>query len=75
MSYQQELPCGLAMDTAPRDREITIIANRAPIDETIIIARGRFNIERDAWVVEDKPPNGLPSLGSLTVNAVAWLPF
>jgi hypothetical protein len=29
MYHKQALPPGLPMDTAPRDREIAIIANRA----------------------------------------------
>jgi hypothetical protein len=75
MSDQQELASGFPMESAPHDREITLVANFAPIDDTIFIARGRFSAERCAWVVEDKPLHGLPSLGLMTVNAVSWLPF
>jgi hypothetical protein len=75
MNSGQLVSSGLPIDTAPRNREITLMANFAPIDDTIFVARGFFNLERNAWVVEDKPQHGLPSLGLMTVNPISWLPF
>ncbi len=63
----------LSIDTAPRYREILLVANFAPIDETTFVARGKYLAEREAFVVEDKQPHGLPSLGLMTVNALGWL--
>ena len=50
-----------------------MVANFAPIDETRFIARGKFLVERYAFAVEDKPDQGLPGLGWMTVNAIGWL--
>lgn len=63
----------LSMDTAPHDREIFLVANFAPIDETVFVARAQYLAERQAFVVEDKQAHGLPSLGLITVNALGWL--
>jgi len=62
-----------AIETAPKDREIFLSANFAPLDETRFIARGRYLVERTAFAVEDRPARGLPSLGWMTVNAIGWL--
>jgi len=63
----------LSMDSAPRDREIFLVANMAPFDETTFTARGRYLTDRNAFAVEDKQPHGLPSLGWITVNPLGWL--
>jgi hypothetical protein len=64
----------LSMDTASHTDEIFLVANLAPFDETVFVARGKYLPERDAFAVEDRPNNGLPSLGWITVNALGWLP-
>jgi hypothetical protein len=61
------------IDTAPRDREILLVANFAPLDEAIFVARGKYLTERDAFAVEDRHSYGLPSLGWMTVHALSWI--
>ena len=74
MNGEQEFGYRLPSE-APRDREVFISANMSPFDETPFIVRAKFDAERNTFVVKDEPGNGLPSLGLVSVNALAWLNF
>jgi hypothetical protein len=74
MNCEQELGYR-PMHEAPKDREIFISANMSPFDETPFITKARFNAERGGFVVKDEPLHGMPSLGLISVNALAWLNF
>jgi hypothetical protein len=57
-----------SIDTAPRDRPITLRATRmivglGPVDEPPFDTVAQFYPEHGFWAVEDKPSHGLPSLG------------
>jgi hypothetical protein len=57
-----------SMDTAPLDRPITVHATRmviglGPVGEPPFYAVAKFYPEHGFWAAEDKPENGLPSLG------------
>jgi hypothetical protein len=67
------------MDTAPRDREIHLVATRTivglgPIEERPFHVMGRLYPEYDIWAAEDRPENGLPSLGLIPLNPIGWYP-
>lgn len=68
----------LSMDAAPRDRPITLRATRlivglAPVDEPPFDVVGQFYPEHGFWAAEDKPQNGLPSLGLVPLNPHGWI--
>ncbi|MFY9895883.1 MAG: hypothetical protein WAK63_17325 [Xanthobacteraceae bacterium] len=66
------------MDTAPRGRPITLRATRliiglGPVDEPPFDTVAQYYPERGFWAVEDKPGNGLPSLGLIPLNPHGWI--
>ncbi len=68
----------LSMDTAPRERPITLRATRlivglGPVDEPPFNTVARFYPEHEFWAAEDKPPNGLPSLGLVPLDPYGWI--
>lgn len=67
-----------SMETAPRDRPITVRATRlvigvGPVDEPPFEAVARFYAQHDIWAAEDKPKNGLPSLGLVPLFPMGWI--
>jgi len=63
----------LPMSNAPRNKQIFVMANQAPFDLTMFMAKVHFNADRDAWVVKNIDPSGRLQLE--TVNPVSWAPF
>jgi hypothetical protein len=66
------------METAPRDRPVTLRATRlivglGPVDERPSDIVGRFYAEHGFWAAEDKPQNGLPSLGLVPLSPHGWI--
>jgi hypothetical protein len=56
-------------------RTYTVLATRmvvglGPVDETPFYTQARPYPERGFWAAEDKPPNGLPSLGLVPLNVL-----
>jgi hypothetical protein len=69
----------LSMNAAPRDREIHLLATRiviglGPIDEPPFHVMGQYDSEHGIWAAEDRPQNGLPSLGIIPLNPLGWYP-
>jgi len=67
-----------SIDTAPLDRLITLRARRfiiglGPVDEPPFDVVGRFYPEHGFWATEDKPENGLPSLGLVPLSPEGWI--
>lgn len=67
-----------SMTTAPLDRLITVRATRmivdlGPVEETPFDVMARFYPEHGFWATEDKPLNGLPSLGLIPLNPIGWI--
>jgi hypothetical protein len=67
-----------SMDTAPRNRPITVRATRTiaglgPVDEAPFDTVAQFYPEHGFWAVEDKPPHGLPSLGLVPLNTLGCI--
>jgi hypothetical protein len=66
------------METAPTDRPITIratclIVGLGPFDEKPFDVVARFYADRGYWAAEDRPANGLPSLGLVPLSPIGWL--
>ena len=66
------------IDEAPRTRLATIravrlIAGLGPIDERPFDVVARFYPEHGYWAAEDKPNNGLPSLGLIPLHPLGYV--
>jgi hypothetical protein len=68
------------MDSAPHGQnEIYLVARRTIlglglIDEPPFHVMGRFYPERGFWAAEDRPGNGMPSLGLIPLEPLGWYP-
>lgn len=65
------------VETAPTDRPITIRATRlvvglGPLEEKPFDVVVRFYADKGYWAAEDRPGNGLPSLGLVPLSPLGW---
>jgi hypothetical protein len=68
---------GFPMSAAPTDREIHVLATRfipglGAVDEVPFHVMARFYPEHGYWAAEDRPGNGLPSLGLIPLEPECW---
>jgi len=61
------------MNSFPRNRKFFATVNLWPFNLTPFDAEVSFDHARDCFVAEDKPTNGLPSLGMIPVNVLRYL--
>ncbi len=65
-----------SMDTAPRDRKLTVVAQQmiiglGPVDEPPFHAVARYYPEHDFWAAEDRELNGEIRLRPL--HTLGWI--
>lgn len=68
----------LPMADAPHMRPVTLravqlIPGLGPVNERPFDVIARFYPEHDYWAAEDKPDNGLPSMGLIPLHPLGYI--